>query len=183
MTANIYRTHTCNELDESYINKTVKLAGWIDTIRDHGGIIFIDLRDHYGVTQIVISDDGMIAGIGKESVVSIEGKVVKRDDETVNPKIKTGYIEVKVENLNVLSKSITNLPFEISSSTATREDVRLKHRFLDLRNPKVHNNIVTRSKIISYLRKKMEELGFMEIQTPILTSSSPEGARDYIVPS
>ena len=183
MIENIYRTHTCNELNEKDINKAVKLAGWIDTVRDHGGILFVDLRDHYGVTQIVLSDDGMIAGIGKESVISIEGKVIKRDDETVNAKIETGYIEISVEKLTVLSKSISSLPFEISSSTETREEVRLKHRFLDLRNPKVHNNIVMRSKIISCLRAKMEELDFMEIQTPILTSSSPEGARDYIVPS
>ncbi|MCL2096206.1 MAG: aspartate--tRNA ligase [Oscillospiraceae bacterium] len=180
---NIYRTHTCGELNEENINETVKLSGWIDTIRDHGGVLFIDLRDHYGVTQIVLSDDSLIAGTGKETVISIEGKVIKRDEETVNKKIKTGEIEVSVEKLNILSKSISNLPFEINNSTETREEVRLKYRFLDLRNKKVHDNIVTRSKIISYLRKKMEEIGFMEIQTPILTSSSPEGARDYIVPS
>jgi len=183
MTANIYRTHTCNDLSEADINKTVRLAGWIDTIRDHGGIIFIDLRDHYGITQVVVYDDSLIAGVGKETVISITGTVVKRDEETVNPKIKTGYIEVKIETLDILNKSITNLPFEINDSTATREEVRLKNRFLDLRNPKMHNNIIMRSKIISYLRKKMEELDFIEIQTPILTSSSPEGARDYIVPS
>ena len=183
MIENIYRTHTCNELGEKDIGKAVRLAGWVDTIRDHGGVLFIDLRDHYGVTQIVLSDDSMIAGTGKESVVAITGKVIKRDPETVNTRIETGYIEIAVDNLTVLSKSISNLPFEISSSTETREEVRLKNRFLDLRNPKVHNNIVMRSKIISYLRKAMEELDFMEIQTPILTSSSPEGARDYIVPS
>jgi len=183
MTENIYRTHTCGELNESYINKTVKLAGWIDTIRDHGGIIFIDLRDHYGITQIVLSDAGMIDGAGKETVISIEGLVIKRDEETVNPKINTGYVEVKAASLEILSKSVTALPFEISGSAATREEVRLKYRFLDLRNPKVHQNIIMRSKIISYLRKKMEELNFIEIQTPILTASSPEGARDYIVPS
>jgi len=183
MIKNIYRTHTCNDLSEKDIGSVVKLAGWIDTIRDHGGILFIDLRDHYGVTQIVLSDDTLIAGTGKETVISIEGKVIKRAEETVNTKIRTGQIEVEVEKLTVLSKSISNLPFEINNSTETREEVRLKNRFLDLRNPKVHNNIVMRSKIISYLRKKMEELDFMEIQTPILTSSSPEGARDYIVPS
>ena len=183
MTANIYRTHTCDELSEKDINSTVRLAGWIDTIRDHGGIIFIDLRDHYGITQVVVYDDKLIAGIGKETVISINGTVVKRDEETINSRIKTGYIEVKVESLDVLNKSLTNLPFEISESTATREEVRLKYRFLDLRNPQMHKNIVMRSKIISYLRKKMEELNFMEIQTPILTASSPEGARDYIVPS
>ena len=183
MQENIYRTHTCGELCENDIGKVVKVAGWIDTIRDHGGVLFIDLRDHYGITQIVLSDDSLIAGIGRETVISIEGKVIKRDPETINAKIKTGQIEIETENLTILSKSLTNLPFEISSSTETREEVRFKNRFLDLRNPKVHNNIIMRSKITSCLRKKMEELGFMEIQTPILTSSSPEGARDYIVPS
>jgi len=183
MKANIFRTHSCGELGESDIDKTVRLAGWVDTVRDHGGVIFIDLRDHYGVTQIVISDDSLISGIGKESVISIAGTVVKRNEETINPKLNTGYIEIKVENITVLSKSVSNLPFEIRESIATREEVRLKYRFLDLRNPKMHNNIVMRAKIISYLRKKMEELDFIEIQTPILTASSPEGARDYIVPS
>ncbi|MCL1819508.1 MAG: aspartate--tRNA ligase [Oscillospiraceae bacterium] len=180
---NIYRTHTCNELGEKNINEQVKLAGWVDTIRDHGGVIFIDLRDHYGVTQVVLSDDGMIAGLTRESVISVSGTVVKRDDETINEKISTGYIEVKTGSFEVLSRANPHLPFEINNSTATREDVRLKNRFLDLRNPKIHKNIVERSRIISYLRSKMEEIGFMEIQTPILTSSSPEGARDYIVPS
>ena len=183
MIANIYRTHTCNELSEKDINKTVKLAGWVDTIRDHGGIIFIDLRDHYGITQIVIYDDALIEGIGRETVISVEGTVVKRSDENINSKLNTGYIEVTVGKLNILSQSITTLPFEINNSTATKEELRLKNRFLDLRNPKMHNNIIMRSKIISYLRKKMEEMDFMEMQTPILTSSSPEGARDYIVPS
>jgi len=183
MTENIYRTRTCDDLSQKDIGISVKLAGWIDTIRDHGGIIFIDLRDHYGVTQIVISNDALIAGIGKETVISVEGKVVKRDEETINPKINTGYVEVKVEKLTVLGKSINSLPFEIGASKTTREEVRLKYRYLDLRNPKVHQNIIIRSKVVSYLRKKMESLGFMEVQTPILTSSSPEGARDYIVPS
>ncbi|MCL2099865.1 MAG: aspartate--tRNA ligase [Oscillospiraceae bacterium] len=183
MAENIYRTHTCGELTEKDIGKTVKLAGWIDTIRDHGGVLFADLRDHYGITQVVLSDDSLLLGVGRESVVSVEGGVIKRDAETINEKINTGHIEVKVDTLAVLSKSITNLPFEIDTSTETREEVRLKYRFLDLRNEKMHKNIIMRSKIISYLRKKMEELNFIEIQTPILTSSSPEGARDYIVPS
>ena len=183
MAENIYRTHTCGELCEKNIGGAVRLAGWIDAVRDHGGVLFIDLRDNYGVTQIVLSDDGMIAGISRESVISVEGKVIKRDAETANPKISTGYVEVKVERLAVLSKSAPSLPFEVSSSTETREEVRLKHRFLDLRNPRVHNNIIMRANIISWLRRIMEELGFIEIQTPILTSSSPEGARDYIVPS
>ncbi|MBE6573119.1 MAG: aspartate--tRNA ligase [Ruminococcaceae bacterium] len=177
------RTHTCNELRESNIGERVTLTGWIATVRDHGGVLFVDLRDHYGVTQIVLSDDSMLAGIAKETVVLIEGEVTKRDEETVNAKLETGTIEVKADKLEVLGPSQLGLPFEIDQSTATREDVRLKYRFLDLRNPKIHNNIVLRSKILSYMRAQMEEMGFLEIQTPILTASSPEGARDYLVPS
>ncbi len=177
------RTHTCNELRESDIGKEVVLSGWIDTIRDHGGVLFVDLRDHYGITQVVVSDDAMLKGIAKETVIKIDGIVSKRDEETVNSKLETGTIEVKANKLEVLGPCENTVPFEIANSLATREDVRLKYRYLDLRNPKIHQNIVLRSKIISYLRKQMEELGFMEIQTPILTASSPEGARDYLVPS
>lgn len=177
------RTHTCNELSLNHIGEKVKLTGWVDTIRDHGGVIFVDLRDHYGITQIVLSDDGMIRGISKETVILVEGLVTRRDEETVNPKLATGMIEVRVETLEVLGPNLLGLPFDISSSTQTREDVRLKYRFLDLRNPKIHSNIVLRAQIISYLRKQMEQMGFLEIQTPILTASSPEGARDYLVPS
>ncbi|MCL1983063.1 MAG: aspartate--tRNA ligase [Clostridiales bacterium] len=183
MYKNQYRTHHCGELCEENINETVKLAGWVDTVRNHGGVIFIDLRDHYGVMQAVLHDEEMMKGVGKESVIAVEGVLTKRDEETINPKISTGYVEVKVEKLELLSRSITQLPFEIASSTNTREEVRLKYRFLDLRNPKIHSNIVLRSKVIKRLRAKMEELGFLEMQTPILTSSSPEGARDFIVPS
>lgn len=165
------------------MNQKVRLSGWIDTIRDHGGVIFVDLRDHYGVTQIVFDNSELIDNLGRETVISVEGVLHQRDEETINPKIATGEIEVKVESMQVLGRSIRQLPFEVDSSEQTREDVRLKYRFLDLRNPKVHNNIVMRSKITSFLRTKMEELGFLEIQTPILTSSSPEGARDYLVPS
>ena len=177
------RTHNCNELRESNIGSEVTLCGWIDTIRDHGGVIFVDLRDHYGITQVVLSDDSMIAGIAKETVIKVKGTVTKRDAETVNAKLETGSVEVRVSELEVLGPCLNSLPFEISNSTNTREDVRLKYRYLDLRNPAIHDNIVLRSKIISYLRKQMESLGFMEIQTPILTASSPEGARDYLVPS
>ena len=177
------RTHTCNQLRESDINSTVTLAGWVDTIRDHGGVVFVDLRDHYGITQVVISDDSMLKDVTKETVISITGNVTKRDAETVNNKLETGTIEVRATELEILGPCENSLPFEISNSTATREDVRLKYRYLDLRNPKIHNNIVLRSKIISYLRAQMSELGFLEIQTPILTASSPEGARDYLVPS
>lgn len=177
------RTHTCNELNLDHIGQTVKLGGWVETVRDHGGVLFVDLRDHYGITQVVLSDDAMLAGVNKETVVLIEGTVTKRAEDTVNPKLATGLVEVRAEKLEILGPSLQNLPFEITASTQIREDVRLKYRFLDLRNPAIHNNIVLRAQIISYLRKQMEELGFLEIQTPILTASSPEGARDYLVPS
>ncbi|MBQ7226925.1 MAG: aspartate--tRNA ligase [Clostridia bacterium] len=177
------RTHTCNELNTAHIGQKVVLTGWIDTVRDHGGVLFVDLRDHYGVTQIVFSDDSMISGMSKETVVLVEGNVTKRDEETVNPKLATGMIEVRADKIEVLGPCQLGLPFEIDMSTQTREDVRLKYRYLDLRNRKIHDNIVLRSKILSYLRHQMEELGLMEIQTPILTASSPEGARDYLVPS
>ncbi len=177
------RTHTCNELNTEHIGQKVTLTGWMETVRDHGGVLFVDLRDHYGVTQIVFSDDSMISGIAKETVILVEGTVTKRAEETVNPKIDTGLIEVRAEKIEVLGPCQLGLPFEIDASTLTREEVRLKYRYLDLRNSKIHNNIVLRSKILSYLRSQMEELGFLEIQTPILTASSPEGARDYLVPS
>lgn len=177
------RTHTCNELNIDHIGESVKLTGWIDTVRDHGGVLFVDLRDHYGITQIVIHDDSMIAGMAKETVILAEGKVTKRDEETINPKLSTGLVEVHAEKIEVLGPCLLGLPFEIDASTLTREDIRLKYRYLDLRNEKIHNNIVLRSKILSYLRRQMEDMGFLEIQTPILTASSPEGARDYLVPS
>ncbi|MBQ4150624.1 MAG: aspartate--tRNA ligase [Clostridia bacterium] len=177
------RTHTCKELNCDFIGQKVVLTGWVDTIRDHGGVLFVDLRDHYGITQIVLSDDSLLNGISKETVVLVEGVVAKRDAETVNNKLSTGEIEVRADKLEVLGPCQNNLPFEIDASTQTREEVRLKYRYLDLRNKKIHDNIVLRSKILSYLRKQMEDMGFLEIQTPILTASSPEGARDYLVPS
>ncbi|MGN0520694.1 MAG: aspartate--tRNA ligase [Candidatus Fimenecus sp.] len=178
-----YRTHTCGELTLENLNETVSLAGWVDTIRDHGGVAFVDLRDQYGVTQIVLHDDEMLQNLHKESVVSVTGTVVKRDEETVNPKIPTGELEVRVQDVTVLGACESALPFDVSESTETREDVRLTYRFLDLRNQKVHNNILFRSEVVRFLRAKMESLGFPEINTPILTCSSPEGARDYIIPS
>ena len=177
------RTHTCNDLNLNHIGEKVTIAGWVDTIRDHGGVIFVDLRDHYGITQVVLSDDSLLKDVSKETVIMISGEVTKRDEETVNPKIETGMVEVKADSLEILGPCQMGLPFDISASTAIREDLRLKYRFLDLRNQKIHNNIILRSKILSYLRSQMEEMGFMEIQTPILTASSPEGARDYLVPS
>ena len=178
-----YRTFNCGELTLDDLGQSVTLAGWVDTIRHHGGVAFIDLRDEYGVTQVVVNDDTLIYHLKKESVISVEGVVVKRDEETVNKKIKTGELEVKVDKLTVLGACTENLPFEISDSKETREDVRLTYRFLDLRNKAVHDNILFRSQVVSFLRKKMESLGFTEITTPILTCSSPEGARDYIIPS
>ena len=177
------RTHNCNELSVQHIGESVTLCGWVDTVRDHGGVIFVDLRDHYGVTQVVLSDDSLLGGVTRETVVSVCGVVTKRDEDTVNPKIATGLVEVRVDSLEILGPCQLALPFEPAHSTDTREDVRLKYRFLDLRNPDIHNNIILRANILSYLRKQMESLGFLEIQTPILTASSPEGARDYLVPS
>ena len=178
-----YRTHNCNELTFDDLNKTVSLAGWVDTIRDHGGVAFIDLRDHYGVTQIVITTDELLEGVKKESVISVTGKVVKRDEDAVNKKIATGELEVRVNEVEILGPCSETLPFDVETSTDTREDVRLTYRFLDLRNKKGHDNILFRSEVVSYLRKKMESLGFPEINTPILTCSSPDGSRDYIIPS
>ncbi len=177
------RTHNCNEIRSEHIGQNVVLAGWINTIRDHGGVLFVDLRDHYGVTQIVVHDDALLANIGKETVISVKGVVKKRDEETVNAKIETGLVEVHADSIEVLGPCQNTLPFEIEESTKTREDVRLKYRYLDLRNPKIHKNIVLRSKMLSFMRAQMENMGFLEIQTPILTASSPEGARDYLVPS
>ncbi len=182
ISANKYRTHTCSQLGEKDIGKEVRVAGWIENIRDHGGILFLDLRDHYGVVQVVVRDDTMLDGVTRESTVTVSGEVVRRDEDTINPKISTGTIEVVTQTLTVLGKAQT-MPFEIESSHETKEELRLKYRYLDLRNKKVHRNIVLRSEVISFLRQKMTDLGFLEIQTPILTASSPEGARDYLIPS
>ncbi|MCL2084686.1 MAG: OB-fold nucleic acid binding domain-containing protein, partial [Oscillospiraceae bacterium] len=180
---NRYRTHNCGELRKDGVGRRVRLAGWIDTIRDHGGVVFADLRDHYGTTQIVFHDEALAKGLGRECVISAEGVLSERSSDTVNPKIETGEVELRVETVDILSRPARQMPFDVGESTQTREDVRLKYRFLDLRNPAVHKNIVTRFEITRFLRRKMEELGFIEIQTPILTASSPEGARDYLVPS
>jgi aspartyl-tRNA synthetase len=177
---NQYRTHTCGELRTEHTGQTVTISGWVDTIRDHGGVTFLDIRDQYGVTQVVLHQEYKS---GKETVITVTGAVKKRDADTVNPKIETGTVEVHAETLVIQSRAVRTLPFEISESKNTREEVRLSYRFLDLRNPEVKKNIFLRSKVISFLRIKMEELGFTEFQTPILTSSSPEGARDYLVPS
>ena len=180
---NEYRTHSCGELRESDIGKDVRVAGWVENIRDHGGVMFLDIRDQYGVVQVVVHDDNLLSGVNKECTVTVSGKVVKRDEETINPKIATGTVEVHTDNLKVLGKSKANLPFEVATSKEVKEEVRLKYRYLDLRNKKNHDNIVLRSNVISYLRSQMAEMGFLEISTPILSTSSPEGARDYLIPS
>ena len=178
-----YRECTLDQISEHEIGKEFKVAGWVENIRDHGGVSFLDLRDMYGVLQIVMRDTSLLKGISREDCVSITGGIEKRDEETYNPKIPTGTIELEAHQVEILGKVYQQLPFEIASSREIREDLRLKYRFLDLRNRKVMDNMIFRSKVIAFLRQKMTEMGFMEVQTPILCASSPEGARDYIVPS
>ena len=180
---NIYRDTTLNNVSEQDIGKELKVAGWVENIRDHGGVSFIDLRDMYAVLQVVIRDPELLKGIKKEECISIEGVVEKRDEETYNPKIPSGTIELEAKKITMLGQVYSAIPFEVMTSKEVREDVRLKYRYLDLRNEKVKNNMIFRSQVIAFLRQKMTEMGFLEIQTPILCASSPEGARDYIVPS
>ena len=182
-TNNIYRDKIMSDITEQDVGSNLKIAGWVENIRDHGGVSFIDLRDMYGVMQVVMRDTSLLDGINKEDCISVEGEIEHRDEETYNPKIPTGRIELEAHHVDILGKVYRQLPFEIATSKETREDVRLKYRYLDLRNIKVRDNMIFRSKVISYLREKMTEMGFLEIQTPILCASSPEGARDYIVPS
>lgn len=179
----MYRTLFCNDIRDEHIGKTVQLAGWVDVVRDHGGVIFIDLRDYTGVTQVVVHNEELLKNVNRETVISVTGTVEKRDPDTVNMKIDTGYVELVADTLQVLGKSRNMLPFEVRSSHLSKDELRLKYRYLDLRNPKNHDNIVMRSKIIRYMRNKMEEKNFLDMQTPILTASSPEGARDFLVPS
>ncbi len=182
-TSNIYRNRTMDKISEADVGWGLKIAGWVENIRDHGGVSFIDLRDMYGVMQVVMRDKNLLAGINKEDCICVEGKIEIRDEETYNPKIPTGTIEMEAQTVEVLGKVYKQLPFEIMTSKEIREDLRLKYRYLDLRNKKVKDNIIFRSEVISFLRQKMTDMGFLEIQTPILCASSPEGARDYIVPS
>ena len=182
-TANMYRDTTLDKVSESDVSKNLRIAGWVENIRDHGGVSFIDLRDMYGVMQVVMRDTSLLEGIAKEECISVEGVIQNRDEETYNPKIPTGTIELEAHKVEVLGRVYKQLPFEIMTSKETREDVRLKYRYLDLRNAKVRDNMIFRSNVISFLRQKMTDMGFLEIQTPILCASSPEGARDYIVPS
>ena len=179
----LYRSKTMNQVSENDIGKEMKLAGWVENIRDHGGVSFVDLRDMYGVVQVVFRDTQLLKGIRKEQCISVAGVIMQRDEETYNPKIATGTVELEAHEVNILGKVYRDLPFEVPTSKEIREDVRLKYRYLDLRNQKVKDNILFRSNVITYLRQKMNDMGFVEIQTPILCASSPEGARDYIVPS
>ncbi len=181
--SNIYRDVTLAQVTEGDIGRTVRIAGWVENIRDHGGVSFLDIRDMYAVMQVVIREGRLLEGIRKEQAVSIAGPIEKRDEETYNPKIPTGTIELEAKEIQVLGEVYVPLPFEVMTSREVREDVRLKYRYLDLRNQKVKDNLIFRSKVIAFLRQKMTEMGFLEIQTPILSASSPEGARDYIVPS
>lgn len=178
-----YRTHKCGILSEDEIGKEVRVAGFVENIRDHGGVIFMDVRDMSGVIQVVSNDDSIFEGITRESSITILGTIRKRSEDDYNSRISTGTIELLVRELKVLGKAKNVLPFEIMTSHEVSEDVRLKYRYLDLRNAKVKENIIFRTKVIDYLRKIMKEDDFLEIQTPILTASSPEGARDFIVPS
>ena len=182
-----YRTYTCNEISLEDVGKKVRIAGFVQTIRDLGGLVFLDIRDMYGITQVVTSseqtDVDFASHIPIESSVTVYGEVKKRDEETVNPKIKTGLVEIRIEEIKVLGKRTKNLPFEVNTDQDIREDLRLQYRFLDLRNDRLKNNLILRAKVLQFLRNQMIEQGFLEVQTPILTSSSPEGARDYLVPS
>ncbi len=183
---NKYRTHNCSELDETNIDKTITLSGWLHRKRDHGNLLFIDLRDHYGLTQCVIENNNkffsILEKIKPESVLKVSGKVIKREKGTENLELKTGKIEVAIESLEVLSDA-KELPMPVFGEQNYPEDIRLKYRFLDLRRDEMHLNIILRSKVISFIREEMLKIGFLEFQTPILTSSSPEGARDFLVPS
>ena len=185
---NEYRTHNCNEIRLNDVGKEVRIAGFVETIRDLGGVVFLDIRDMYGVTQVVTQglESSLVdfaSHIPIESTVTVFGKVRKRDEETYNPKIATGEVEIVIEEIKVLGKRTKNLPFEVNTDQEVREDLRLQYRFLDLRGNKLKNNLLLRAKVLQFLRNQMIEQGFLEVQTPILTSSSPEGARDYLVPS
>ena len=182
-----YKKLKCDELRLDNVGEKVKISGWVETIRDLGGLVFLDIRDMYGITQVVTSgkdeDVDFASHIPIESAVSVYGTVKKRDEETINQKLKTGLVEVKIEKIDILGKRSLSLPFEVNSNQDIREDLRLQYRYLDLRSEKLKNNLILRAKFIQFLRNQMIEKNFLEVQTPILTSSSPEGARDYLVPS
>ena len=183
MRANIYRTHQCIEIDKSMLGQQITVCGWVQNIRDHGGVLFVDLRDSTDVLQVVSNDDSLFAGLAKESVVRFSGIIRERSEDTINNNLRTGEVELLVSEMEVINPSLHELPFVIQSSKQSNEDVRLKYRYLDMRNDRVKENIELRSDVLHYLRNKMYDMGFMEVQTPILTASSPEGARDFVVPS
>ncbi len=180
---NKYRSHLIKDIDESFIGSEIIVSGWVENIRDHGGVLFLDLRDETGTLQTVSNDDEMFKGIAKESVVKLEGVLRKRDEDTYNERIITGKLELLVKNFTMLNESVHDLPFEIMSSKSTKDDIRLKYRYLDMRNDAVKDNIKLRSDVLHFIRNEMYDMGFTEVQTPILTASSPEGARDFVVPS
>ena len=183
MRANIYRTHQCIEIDKSMLGQQITVCGWVQNIRDHGGVLFVDLRDSTDVLQAVSNDDSLFVGLAKESVVRFSGIIRERSEDTINNNLRTGEIELLVSEMEVINPSLHELPFVIQSSKQSNEDVRLKYRYLDMRNDRIKENIKLRSDVLHYLRNKMYDMGFMEVQTPILTASSPEGARDFVVPS
>ncbi len=183
MRENKYRNCYCGEINNDFIGKDVKISGWIENIRDHGGVIFLDIRDEKGVVQVVSNDDTMFNGLTRESTICLTGNVRKREEEDFNARLKSGEVEVVAKKIEVLGKARNVLPFEVMTSKEVNEEIRLKYRYLDLRNKKVHDNIIFRSEVIKFLRQEMESMNFTEIQTPILTASSPEGARDFVVPS
>lgn len=180
---NKYRNVYCGEVTKEYVNKEVRLAGWIDTIRNLGSLLFITLRDEKGIVQLISNDVEKYKDLNRESTVTVTGIVRKRTDDMINKNMKTGEIEVEIESLEVLGDVYRTLPFEVNSSKTSSEETRLKYRYLDLRNKEVHDGIIFRTKVLDFIRKTMKEMDFTEIQTPILTASSPEGARDFIVPS
>ena len=180
---NKYRTHLLKDINETLAGQDVIVSGWVENIRDHGGVLFLDLRDETSTLQTVSNDDDMFKGIAKESVVKLTGKIRRREEGTENDRISTGNVEMVVDSLEMLGSCVHELPFEIMTSKQTKDDVRLKYRYLDMRNEAVKKNMVLRSDILHFLRNKMYDLGFTEVQTPILTASSPEGARDFVVPS
>ena len=183
MKTNKYRTIMISDIENDMVGKEIIVSGWVQNIRDHGGVLFLDLRDTSGVLQTVSNDDSIFKGLAKETVIRLKGTLRKREEDTINKKIKSGEVELLIDELDVLGKSLHELPFEIMSSKQVSEDIRLKYRYLDMRNDKVKDNILLRSEILHFLRNKMYDLGFTEVQTPILTASSPEGARDFVVPS
>ena len=181
MKQNKYRTHTCEELRIADVGKEVRLSGWVNSIRRLGGITFLTLRDNYGITQILVRDEKLLNDVVKESVIKVEGKVIER--ESKNPKMPTGDIEIEASSIEILGKCKNVLPFEVADAPQTKEELRLKYRFLDLRHPDLHSRILKRAQILKFVRDRLTSLGFTEFQTPILANTSPEGARDFIVPT